>query len=57
MTLPQKFCAPNIDKYNGETDPKIWVVNYCLALKAASASDPNFMIQYLSIYLIDLAKT
>jgi hypothetical protein len=53
--MPRKFRAPNIDKYNGETDPKIWLVNYRLAMKAASAPDTFFMIQYLPIYLIDSA--
>jgi hypothetical protein len=44
------FRASNIEKYDGETDPKIWLVNYQLAMKVASTPDTFFMIQYLPIY-------
>ena len=54
--MPHKFHAPNIEKYNGETDPKIWLVNYQLAMKAAPAPDTFFMIQYLPIYLTDSTR-
>ena len=54
---PRRFHAPNIEKYDGETDPKIWLVNYQLAMKAAFASDTFFMIQYLLIYLTDTLET
>ena len=54
--MPHRFRAPNIEKYNGETDLKIWLVNYQLVMKAASTSDMFFMIQYLRIYLIDSAR-
>jgi hypothetical protein len=52
----RRFRAPNIEKYDGETNPKIWLVNYQLAMKAASAPDTFFMIQYLPIYLTDFAR-
>jgi hypothetical protein len=54
--MPHRFHAPNIEKYDGETDPKIWLVHYQLAMKAAFAPDTFFMIQYLLIYLIDSAR-
>ena len=54
--MPHKFHAPNIDKYDGVTDPKIWLVNYRLAMKAASTLDIFFMIHYLPIHLTDLAR-
>ena len=44
--MPQMFHAPNVDKYNGEIDPKIWLVNYRLTMKATAALNPNFMIPY-----------
>jgi hypothetical protein len=25
---PLRFRAPSINKYNGEIDPKIWLINY-----------------------------
>jgi hypothetical protein len=52
----RRFHAPNIEKYDGETNPKIWLVNYQLAMKVASAPDTFFMIQYLPIYLTDFAR-
>ena len=53
---PLKFHAPSIDKYNGEIDPKIWLINYRLTMKVVYAPDPFFMIKYLLIYLMDLAR-
>jgi hypothetical protein len=53
---PHWFRGPNIEKYDGETDLKIWLVNYQLAMKAASTPDTFFMIQYLPIYLTDFAR-
>lgn len=44
--MAHKFHALNIDKYDGETDLKIWLVNYCLAMKAATTPDMFFMHYY-----------
>jgi hypothetical protein len=49
--MPCRFHAPNIEKYDGETDLMIWLVNYQLAMKTASTLDMFFIIQYLPIYL------
>jgi hypothetical protein len=28
-SFPQRFCQPtSIDKYNGETDPRVWLNDY-----------------------------
>ena len=54
--MPHRFGAPNIKKYDGETDPKIWLVNYQLTMTATSASEMFFMIQFLPIYLTDSAR-
>jgi hypothetical protein len=48
LTL-HRFCAPNVEKYDGEIELRIWLVNYQLAMKATSAPDTFFMIQYLLI--------
>jgi hypothetical protein len=53
---PRRFHAPNIEKYDGKVDPKIWLVNYQLAMKVASAPNTFFMIQYLPIYLTGSAR-
>jgi hypothetical protein len=54
--MPRRFRAPNIEKYDGERDPKIWLVKYQLTMKVASAPNVFFMIQYLPIYLTDFAR-
>jgi hypothetical protein len=41
--MPLKFYA-----YNGKTDPKMWLINYHLTMKAASALDPHFMHDSIS---------
>jgi hypothetical protein len=41
--MPQRFCALNIEKYGGEIDLKIWLVNYQLDMKAASAPNTFFL--------------
>jgi hypothetical protein len=53
---PHRFRALNIEKYDGETDLKIWLINYQLAMKAAFALDTFFMIHYLPIYLTNSAR-
>ena len=54
--MPHRFRALNIEKYDGETDPKICLVNYRLTMNVASAPDMFFIIQYLPIYLTDSVR-
>jgi hypothetical protein len=46
----------NIVKYDGKTNPNIWLEDYCLACRAGGADDDLFIIQFLPIYLVDMAK-
>jgi hypothetical protein len=46
----------NIVKYDGKTNPNIWLEDYCLACRAGGADDDLFIIQFLPIYLLDMAK-
>lgn len=56
--MPKKFRSPShVEKYDGQTDPETWLVNYRLAMKAAFASDPDFMIKHLPLFLVDSART
>jgi hypothetical protein len=55
--MPLKFHASNIEKYNIQTNPKIWLINYRLAMKVMSTPDSNLMIQYLPLFLADSART
>jgi hypothetical protein len=51
----QKRCrAPNNTvKYDGKTNPNIWIEDYCLACRAGGADDDLFIIQFIPIYLVD----
>ncbi len=56
--FPARFRAPtNIGKYAGETNPSVWLEDYRLACRAGGATDDNFVIQYLPIYLADSARS
>ena len=41
----------NVVKYNGDTNPGVWLDDYRLAFWAGGASDDRFIIQYLPICL------
>lgn len=57
-SMPRRFrTLSHAKKYDGQTDPKTWLKNYRLAMKAASAPDPNFMVQYLPLFLANSART
>jgi hypothetical protein len=46
-SFPQRFCQPtSIDKYNGETEPRVWLNDYRLA-----------QIRNLHLHLADSART
>jgi hypothetical protein len=41
----------NIIKYDGKTNPSVWLVDYHLACRAGGADDDFFIIQFFPIYL------
>jgi hypothetical protein len=41
----------NIIKYDGKTNPNVWLVEYHLACRAGGADDDFFIIQFFPIYL------
>jgi hypothetical protein len=45
----------NIVKYDGKTNPNIWLEDYHRACRASGADDDLFSIQFLPIYLVDMA--
>ena len=50
--FPTCFRAPNtIAKYSGETNPGLWLEDYWLAYQAGGATDDNFIIRTLPLYL------
>jgi hypothetical protein len=47
---------PNIVKYSGDTNPAMWLEDFCLAYQAGGADDDLFIIPYLPLYLVESAR-
>jgi hypothetical protein len=57
MSFPKPFRAPNnVIKCNGKTNPSVWLENYRLAYRTGRADDDLFIIQFLLIYLANMAR-
>jgi hypothetical protein len=57
-TFPQRFCQPTtIVKYNGETDPRVWLNDYRLACQLGGATSDEVIIRNLPPHLADSART
>jgi hypothetical protein len=57
-SFPQCFCQPtSIDKYKGETDPRVWLNDYRLACQLGGATTDEVIIRNLPLHLIDSART
>jgi hypothetical protein len=57
-SFPQRFCQPtSIDKYNGETDPRVWLNDYRLACQLGGATTDEVIIRNLPLHLADSART
>jgi hypothetical protein len=55
--FPRHFRAPgNIIKYDGKTNPNVWMQDYRLVCRAGGENDDLFIIQFLPIYLADFAR-
>jgi hypothetical protein len=56
--FPQCFRQPtSIDKYTGETDPRVWLNDYHLAFQLGSATTDEVIICNLPLHLADSART
>jgi hypothetical protein len=56
--FPQRFRQPTtIVKYNGETDPRVWLNNYCLPCQLGGATSDEVIIRNLPLHLGDSART
>jgi hypothetical protein len=56
--FPQHFRQPTtIAKYNGETDPRVWLNDYHLACQLGGATSDEVIIRNLPIHLADSART
>jgi hypothetical protein len=57
-SFPQCFRQPtSIDKYNGETDPCVWLNDYRLACQLGGATTDEVIIRNLPLHLADSAQT
>ena len=55
--FPLRYRPPtNIPKYSGETNPGLWLKDYRLACQAGGASDDDFIIHNLPLFLSDTAR-
>jgi hypothetical protein len=57
-SFPQRFRQPtSIVKYNGETDPHVWLNDYRLACQLGGATTDEVIICNLPLHLADSART
>jgi hypothetical protein len=55
--FPRHFQAlGNIVKYDGKTNPSVWLEDYHLTCRVGGANDGLFIIQFLPIYLVDFTR-
>jgi hypothetical protein len=56
-SFPQRFRQPtSIDKYTGETDPRVWLNDYRLACQLGGATTDEVIIRNLPLHLADSAR-
>jgi hypothetical protein len=56
--FPQRFRLPTtIVKYNGKTDPRVWLNDYRLACQLGGATSDEVIIRNLPLHLTDSART
>ncbi|KAF8730537.1 hypothetical protein HU200_016953 [Digitaria exilis] len=57
IAIPPRFRLPtNFSKYDGETDPSVWLDDFRLACRAGGAFDDNVIIRNLPLYLAEPAR-
>jgi hypothetical protein len=53
-SFPQRFCQPtSIVKYNGKTNPRVWLNDYHLACQLGGATTDEVIIRNLPLHLAD----
>jgi hypothetical protein len=56
-SCPQRFRQPmSINKYTGETDPRVWLNDYRLVYQLVGATTDEVIIRNLPLHLADLAR-
>jgi hypothetical protein len=55
--FPKYFREPNnIVKYNGKTNPNVWLQDYRLVCREGGVVNDPFIIQFLPIYLPETSR-
>jgi hypothetical protein len=56
-SFPQCFRqSTSVNKYTGETDPRVWLNNYLLACQLGRATTDEVIIRNLPLHLTDSAR-
>jgi hypothetical protein len=56
-SFPQRFRQPtSIDKYTGETDPRVWLNDYRLVCQLGGATTDEVIIRNLPLHLTDSGR-
>jgi hypothetical protein len=56
-SFPQRFHQPtSIDKYTGETDPRVWLNDYRLACQLGGATTDEVIIRNMPLHLADSVR-
>jgi hypothetical protein len=57
-SFPQHFRQPtSIDKYTGETEPRVWLNDYRLVCQLGGATTDEVILRNLPLHLADLTRT
>jgi hypothetical protein len=57
-SFPQRFRQPtSIEKYTGETDPRVWLNDYRLACQLGGATTDEVIICNLPLHHVDSVRT
>lgn len=57
VPLPPRYRQPTtIAKYNGDTNPELWLNDYPLAIQAGGTDNDYFIIHNLLLFLADSAR-
>jgi hypothetical protein len=58
VKFPSRFRAlTNVPRYDGDTNPNMWLEDYRLACHAGGATDDLFVIKNLPLYVSDSTRT
>jgi hypothetical protein len=54
--FPRRYVPANITKYDGSTNPSVWLEDYRLVCHMVGIKDDHLVIQFLTIHLVEGAR-